>query len=92
MEKTMVFIDGSNFYYACKSAGVNTKIDFHNLAKLLTGEERKLVRTYYYNAPREKDETDETSLAKFSAQQRFFEAIKRMPYVALALGRLAKRA
>lgn len=51
MDRVCIFIDGSNFYHAVKSAGVDSKIDFAKLATVLTGPDRQHVHTYYYNTP-----------------------------------------
>jgi len=85
-ERVAVFIDGSNFYFGCKDLIGHARIDFHKLSKTLTTD-RTLIRTYYYNAPLNK-ESDET---KYKAQQRFFEQLKSTPYLELRLGRLVKR-
>jgi uncharacterized LabA/DUF88 family protein len=79
-----VFIDGSNLYHAIKSAYTRTDIDLHKLAtKLVAG--RRMYRVYYYNSP-----VPGPSEAH-RAQQRFFEAIRRMPYFTLRLGSLSPR-
>lgn len=86
MERVMVFIDGSNLYKALQDAYGNGKVQIDGLVnKLCQG--RKLVRTIYYNAPI----PDEMDSAAARAQQRFFDAIERMPYMRLEKGRLEKR-
>jgi len=50
MDKVAIFIDGSNLYHGLKHEIGNTKLDFQKFIDwLLAG--RRLVRTYYYNAP-----------------------------------------
>ena len=49
-ERVTIFIDGSNFYYALKSARGNARIDFRYLVDNLVAD-RSLIRVYYYNAP-----------------------------------------
>lgn len=45
--RVMIFIDGSNLFWACKM--LSFKIDFEKLKKVLTGE-RYLIRPFYYCA------------------------------------------
>jgi|GEM_PF-6310692 len=47
-EKTIILIDGSNFYY--RTAKKGKKIDFQKLIKELS-KGRKLIKAYYYVAP-----------------------------------------
>src|SRR3989338_970411 len=59
-ERVMIFIDGSNIYHIIKNILPDKKpneFNFEKFAKHLA-EDRKLIRTYYYNAPldRNKDE------------------------------------
>ena len=86
MERVMVFIDGSNFYHGLKGNNCSTKVDFFKLSRFLTGE-RKLIRTYYYNAAYNQEDNPQ----KYAAQQRFFSSLKRTPYLTLKLGRLERR-
>lgn len=85
-ERVVIFIDGSNFYFGCKSLLGRANVDFYRLSLLLAGN-RKLIRTYYYNVPLNK-ESDET---KYKKQQKFFEWLKKTPYLELRLGRLVNR-
>ncbi|MFC1916509.1 NYN domain-containing protein [Chloroflexota bacterium] len=50
-ERVMVFIDGNNLYHRLKENGWSTWTDIGFLAERLTGNNRTLVHTYYYNAP-----------------------------------------
>lgn len=86
--RVCVFIDGSNFYYACReSLGGRTDVNFGSFATMLVGVGRSLVRTYYYSCalPPDSDEAARRS------QQRFFTALQRVPYTELRLGKLVKR-
>lgn len=85
-ERVAIFIDGSNFYFGCRNLMGKANIDFYKLSKLLVSG-RTLIRTYYYNAPLDK-KTDEL---KYRNQQRFFEQLKRTPYLEVRLGRLVER-
>lgn len=85
-ERIAIFIDGSNFYHCMKQELGSARIDFHEFAKLLAGG-RKLVRTYYYNAPVRREDGEE----RYQAQQKFFDALRRVPYLEVKLGRLEPR-
>lgn len=87
MQRVCVFIDGSNFYFGLKDNIGKTNIDFHKLSLLLCSSSRELIRTYYYNAPVNKEDDVE----QYKSQQRFFESVRRLPYVQLRLGRLEHR-
>ena len=50
-ERVMIFIDGNNLYYGLRDTIGKTNIDLTKLAKKLCDKNRKLIRTYYYNAP-----------------------------------------
>jgi len=86
-QRVCIFIDGSNFYHGLKNHFGKTNIDFHKLSLLLCTPQRELVRTYYYNAPVIKEDNEE----KYKSQQRFFESLRKMPYLQLRLGRLEHR-
>lgn len=91
-ERVMLFIDGSNFYYAIKEIKRRypdihiDPFDFFKFSKVLA-RGRKLIRTYYYTAQR--PETD--SPDRIAAQRRYFDHIKQTPYCTLRLGHLASR-
>src|SRR3990172_7118801 len=86
MDKVAVFIDGSNLYHSLKKDYNRTDLDFEKFYRKLVGR-RQLVRTYYYNAA--VDQTKEAN--RYRDQQRFFERMKRLPYLELRLGRLIYR-
>jgi len=86
--RVCVFIDGSNFYYACReNLGGRTDVNFGSFAAFLVGSGRSLVRTYYYGCALPPDHDTEAR----KAQQRFFTALQRVPYTELRLGKLVKR-
>jgi len=87
MERVALFIDGSNFYHGLKANFGRTRVDFYKFATLLRGENRKLIRIYYYNAPHKKEIDEE----KYKSQQKFFSLLERTPYLELKLGRLEPR-
>lgn len=82
-----VFIDGSNFYKSCQRNLGRTDVNLASFAQMLVGASRSLVRTYYYTSrlPPDADAT------KVAAQQRFFNALNRVPYLELRLGRMVTR-
>ena len=64
----------------------NTRVSLQALVdQLLAG--RQLYRVYYYNAPL----TDDYEADLREGQQRFFESLRRIPYVTVRLGRLHRR-
>jgi len=87
MERVMIFIDGSNFYHGLKKHTGKKYFNYEKFAGLLCGKERKLIRTYYYNAPLPQ-QADPTAYRK---QRQFFDGLKRTPYFELRLGRLEPR-
>lgn len=89
VERVAIFIDGSNFYHALKRRFGNARIRFDRLAEVLTNrlQGRKLVRVYYYNAAYDQVR----DAAAYRNQQRFFDSLRRTPYLSLTLGRLERR-
>ncbi len=72
MKQICVFIDGSNFYHGIKHNIGKTNIDFNKLSLMLCTPQRELVRTYYYNAPVNREDDEE----QYKSQQRFFDELK----------------
>ena len=85
-ERVMVFIDGSNLYKSLLEAFGNGKIRIDGLVEKLC-QGRKLIRAIYYNAtiPVEKDPIQARN------QQKFFDAVERMPFMRVEKGRVEKR-
>jgi len=84
MSRVCVFIDGSNLYFALKRNNKMTRVDYYQLSLALTGDSRKLVRTYYYNATFDTNHFSD----KAKSQQSFFDSLDRTPYLELRLGRI----
>lgn len=84
MSRVCVFIDGSNLYFALKRNNKMTRVDYYQFSLALAGKDRKLVRTFYYNATF--DSTHFSDKAK--SQQSFFDSLDRTPYLELRLGRI----
>jgi uncharacterized LabA/DUF88 family protein len=88
-ERTIIFIDGSNFYHILKemfeSSMTLMKFDFERFIKEIF-QDRKVIRTYYYTAPLDKKKDEET----YSKQQRFFEKLKKIPNFELVVCRMQK--
>lgn len=85
-ERVAIFIDGSNLYNGMRENLQNTRVNLHEFIVQLRGN-RRLSRTYYYNAPL----TDDYGEDLRDGQQRFFESLRRIPYVTVRLGRLHRR-
>jgi uncharacterized LabA/DUF88 family protein len=85
-ERVMIFIDGNNLYHSLKHVVGRTNLDFHEFSYRLVGE-RHLIRTYYYNAPLNREDDDE----KHRMQQSFFDSLDSVPYLTKRFGRLEKR-
>lgn len=83
MVRAAVFIDGSNFYHACRESLGRTDVDLGKFGRYLVGD-RELVRIYYYNCPLPSDAPDEQR----RAQERFYGALARVPYLEVRLGKL----
>lgn len=85
-ERVAIFIDGSNLYNGMRDNLANTRVNLAELVRQLLGD-RRLFRTYYYNASLTEDYEEE----RRDGQQRFFESLRRIPYVTVRLGRLHRR-
>ena len=86
-KRVIVFIDGSNFYFALKSTRGSANIDFAYLVRQIVGPERELVRVYYYNAPVNREEVPD----QYKSQQKFFAALQALDFFEVKLGYLARR-
>ena len=87
MDRVCIFIDGSNFYHGLKHNIHKTNIDFYKFSMMLCGDKRKLIRTYYYNAPLNREDDEE----RYRSQQRFFTVLRNTSYLEIKLGRLVNR-
>ncbi len=89
MDRVAIFIDGSNFYHALKTAFGRASLKFDHLGLALTNRlpDRRLLRVHYYNAAYDQG-TDPDAYRK---QQKFFGALRRTPYLTLCFGRLERR-
>ncbi len=83
--RVCVFIDGSNFYFALKRNNHPTRVEYHELSKALTGPDRQLIRTYYYNSAYDAG----TSPEQAKTQQSFLDSLDKTPYLDLRLGRMS---
>ena len=84
MNRVALFIDGSDFYFGLKRNNRMNRVDYHQLAMALTGPDRKLVRTFYYNAVYDQHQFPD----KAKVQRPFYDALERTPYLVLRLGKL----
>ncbi len=85
-ERVALFIDGSNLYNGMRENLRSTRVNLAELIKQLAAG-REVVRCYYYNAPLTDDYDEELR----DGQHRFFESLRRIPYVTVRLGRLHRR-
>lgn len=85
-ERVAVFIDGSNLYNGMRENLKSTRVNFTELIQQLL-RDRPVHRTYYYNVPLTEDYDSELR----EGQARFFESLKRIPYVTVRFGRLHRR-
>ncbi len=85
-ERVMVFIDGNNLYHSLKNVIGKTNLEFDKFARRLVGD-RHLIRTYYYNAPLNREDDEE----KHRLQQSFFDSLDSVPYLTKRFGRLERR-
>ena len=85
-DRVAVFVDGSNLYNGMRENLGNTRVNLEELISQLS-RNRQIIRTYYYNAPLTADYDSELR----EGQTRFFESLRRIPYVTVRLGRLHKR-
>lgn len=83
----MVFIDGSNLYHSLRDEYSRTDLDFGAFPAALAGEDRDLIRCYYYNALIDQTKDPGT----YSAQQRFLSELRRIDDLEVRLGALVYR-
>jgi|GEM_PF-1722475 uncharacterized LabA/DUF88 family protein len=84
MNRVAIFIDGSDFYFGLKRNNRVNRVDYYQLSQALCGEDRKLVRTFYYNAVYDQHQFPD----KAKVQRPFYDALERTPYLVLRLGKL----
>ncbi len=88
-ERVVIFIDGNNFYHIIKNMFKPSLklryLNFEKFIKFLVGD-RKLIRTYYYNAPLDRKKNSQA----YAKQQKFFEKLSRIPNFKLVLCRMQK--
>lgn len=85
-ERVMIFIDGNNLYHSLKHVVGKTNLEFEKFSRRLAGD-RHLIRTYYYNAPLNREDDDD----KHRLQQSFFDSLDSVPYLTKRFGRLERR-
>lgn len=84
----MIFIDGSNLYHHLQSNFQKASINYNKFVNKLTGPDRELLRTYYYNSPLDQSKNPQA----YKAQQRFFDVLYKTPDLEVRLGRLQTKA
>jgi uncharacterized LabA/DUF88 family protein len=86
-DRVTIFIDGYNFFHCLTDEFHRLDLDYHIFAKELTrliGEDARLVRVYYYDAPVRR----ENNPNRYEKQQRFLEYLRDLPQFRVELGRL----
>ena len=83
-KRVMIFIDGSNMYHNMMSCFGRARLNYGKFSLKITGTDRELVRTYYYNCPIDQS----INALAYRAQQRFFAGLNNTPDFELKLGRL----
>ena len=78
-----MYIDGSNLYHSLRQVSARADLDYQLFARKLA-RDRRLRRIYYYNAPLDQAREPEA----YRRQQSFFQALQRVDYLELRLGRL----
>lgn len=87
-KKVMIFIDGSNLYHNLQSNFQKANLNYRTFSLKLAGQNRELVRTYYYNCPL--DQTRDPQ--GYKAQQKFFNNLYKTEDLEVRLGRLQTKA
>jgi len=87
MDRVVIFIDGSNFYHNLVAHGFPKNVDFSKFSKILCGDDRHLIRTYYYNIIYDQSEDPN----RYKRQQIFLNNIRRTPYLEFRAGALQKK-
>ena len=85
MNRIIIYIDCSNFYFSVKKK-FNCKIDIEKFCKKLVGK-NNLVKINYYIAPIDQFSNPEM----YAEQQRFFRKLKKIKNLHIIFGRLEKR-
>jgi len=86
-DRVAIFIDGSNLFYCLTQEFGRLDLDYHEFVKELTrlaGENTRLVRVYYYDAPVRREHDPQ----RYKKQQRFLEYLRELPQFRVELGRL----
>ncbi|MBU1136153.1 MAG: NYN domain-containing protein [Nanoarchaeota archaeon] len=87
-KRVYAYYDGSNFYHLLKLNYKITSIFFHHVTnQLMDLENERLIKIKYFNSPVSQQEEPEN----YKRQLKFFEKLKKTPFLELSLGRLVKR-
>ena len=87
-KKVYVYFDGSNFYHNIKNNYGITSIKFDDICnRMLELSREELVKIRYFNCPVNQQEDPQ----KYADQLRFFENLRKTPFVEISLGKLARR-
>ena len=90
-ERSVLFIDGSNFYHSMKEYGVRYRgeLDYSKISLKLIGKDRHWQETRYYVG---QIANDPDSISKYVAQKKFISRLKSThSKIKVCLGRIEKR-
>ena len=82
-KRTIIYIDGSNFYFSVKNA-FHCKINIEEFCNKISGVDN-LIQINYYIAP-----VGESNPKMYAEQQKFFEKLKEIDKLKIIFGRLEK--
>lgn len=86
-DRIAIFLDGSNLFYCLTTEFNRLDLDYRRFVEELTkqaGENARLVRVYYYDAPVRRENDPQ----RYKKQQRFLEYLRELPQFRVELGRL----
>ena len=93
-ERVMIFIDGSNLYFSLKNIKARRpelpslmQFSLKKLGEKLCDNDRKLIRTYYYNAALDLSKDKDA----YQSQQKWFAKVQATPDTELVLAKRHRR-
>jgi len=87
-KRVIAYFDGSNFYHHMKSNYGITNVNFKDIVdNLLELSKEEIVKIRYFNCPLNQQENPMAA----AGQLRFFEKLRKTPFVDISLGKLVKR-
>src|SRR2546428_713300 len=81
-DRVAIFIDGSNLYHALRENVQRTDLNFTEFVHKLVGDDRRLLRTYYYNVLQDPGRNPDGA----REQAEFLNILKGAPFLEVRLG------